>query len=48
MAAETSSELRQLAREHPEDFESVAEKIGGRVGKNLRRILDEERGDGAG
>lgn len=39
-----ADELRQLAREHPEDFESVAEKIGGPVRDSMLRILDEERG----
>lgn len=38
----STEELRRLAREHPEDFESVAERIGGIVEDRMLRMLEEE------
>lgn len=40
--------LRRLAREHPDVFERVAEKMGGDVENRLRDILDDEVGESGG
>lgn len=40
-----SQELRQLAREEPEAFQSFADKVGGTIRDRLLTILEEEVGD---
>lgn len=44
MIAEQGSEdeLRELAREHPEEFQKVAERVGGPVEARLLDLLDDE------
>lgn len=44
--AADAPDLRELARKHPEEFRSVAEKIGGATEERMKRILEEEGGNG--
>lgn len=37
------SDVEELAREEPEAFRSVAEKVGGELGDRMLEILDDEQ-----
>lgn len=38
------ADLRELAREHPEDFRRVADRYGGRIQSRMLRLLVDEVG----
>lgn len=46
MAAQDSEEeLRELARENPEEFRRVAERYGGPIKARMLDLLEDETGD---
>lgn len=45
-AGDPEADLRELAREHPEDFRRVAERAGGAIERRLLGILEEEQESG--
>lgn len=42
-ATDPEAELRELAREHPEDVRRVAERAGGAIEQRLLGLLEEEQ-----